>query len=264
MANHAFATGRVALISGAARGIGAAIARELATAGTHVILGDVLDGPLAETVASVGERAVAVRLDVTRPEDWREAVQLALQTFGRIDILVNNAGVMQFASFEDTSVELMRTTLDVNVMGAFHGMQAVVAHMKQARSGSIVNISSLSGLMGNNAVAAYATSKWALRGLSRCAALELGLHGIRVNTIHPGGIDTKMGNPGKLPREQLDQRFRMVPLQRAGDPVEVAALVRFLVSDAGAYINGSEIGIDGGMGAGQYFPGLPGAPELGS
>lgn len=262
MSTPAGLTGRVAIVSGAARGIGAAIARELANAGANVVLGDVLEAPLAETVQTIGGRASAAQLDVTRPEDWRTVVDGAMQRFGRIDVLVNNAGIMKFSAFEETSADLMRSILDVNVMGVFHGMQAVLPHMKTVKRGSIINMSSLSGLMGNNAVSAYSTSKWALRGLSRSAALELGLHGVRVNTIHPGGIDTSMGNPRNMPREQLDKAFRMVPLQRAGDPSEVASLVCFLASDAAAYINGSEISIDGGMAAGQYFFGLPGAPAV--
>lgn len=262
MSGFAELTDSVAIVSGAARGIGAAIARELVSAGATVFIGDVLDTPLAEAARELGDRAIAARLDVTIAGDWHALVDAAMAKFGRIDVLVNNAGILQFAAFEATGADVMRRILDVNVMGVFHGMQAVLPHMKKARRGSIINMSSLSGLIGNNAVSAYATSKWALRGLSRSAALELGLHGIRVNTVHPGGIDTSMSNPSGLTRERLDDAFRIAPLQRAGDPAEVAALVRFLASDAAAYINGSEIGIDGGMGAGQYFFGLPGAPRL--
>lgn len=262
MSEFAELSGRVAIVTGAARGIGAAIARELTSAGATVCVTDVLDAPLADTARALGDRAIAARLDVTRAEEWLAVVDQVVEKFGRIDVLVNNAGIMQFAAFEATSAALMQKILDVNVMGVFHGMQAVLPSMKQAGRGSIINMSSLSGLMGNNAVSAYATSKWALRGLSRSAALELGLMGIRVNTIHPGGIDTSMGNPSNLPREQLDEVFSIAPLQRAGDPGEVASLVRFLASDAAAYISGSEIGIDGGMAAGQYFYGLPGAPRL--
>jgi len=253
--------GRVVLVTGAARGIGAAIARVLAEAGAQVVLTDVLDEALAATAAQIGERALALRLDVTDGQAWAATVEQVLARYGRLDALVNNAGILAFATLEDTTEEQFRRILEVNVTGTFLGMRAVTPAMKAVRRGSIVNISSADGLMGRNALTAYTASKWAIRGLTRSAALELGLHGVRVNSVHPGGIFTELANPGGLSREQYDGLFDWLPLQRAADPEEVARSVLFLVSDASSYSTGSEFAVDGGMSAGQYYFGLPGAPR---
>jgi 3alpha(or 20beta)-hydroxysteroid dehydrogenase len=150
--------------------------------------------------------------------------------------------------------------MDVNVTGTFLGMQAVIPHMKAAGKGVIINTSSASGMMPSNFVSAYAASKFAVRGLSRAAALELGPHGVRVNTVHPGGVNTPMTNPGNAPQKEVDKGFGFVPMQRGCQPEEIARGVTYLASDAASYCNGTELVIDGGMTTGVYFPGLPGSP----
>ena len=179
---------------------------------------------------------------------------------GRLDALVNNAGILAFGDLQSTTAEQFRRLFEVNVIGVFLGMQAVFPVMKAAGRGAIVNMSSSSALMGNNAVGAYGATKWAVRGLTRSAALEYGPHGVRVNGVHPYGIDTWMSNPQGAPRETLNPGYRNVPLQRMGDPSEVANAVLYLASDAASYTSGAELAVDGATCAGQYFYGLPGAP----
>jgi len=252
--------GKVVLVTGAARGIGAAITRVFAAAGAAVIASDVLEQELEGTVRAVGPRARARHLDVTDADAWIAAVQEVHAQHGRLDVLVNNAGILTFGDLQSTTAEQFRRLFEVNVLGVFLGMQSVFPVMKAAGRGAIVNMSSSSGLMGNNAVGAYGATKWAVRGLTRSAALEYGPHGVRVNSVHPYGIDTWMSNPQGAPRETLNPGYRNVPLQRMGDPSEVAKAVLYLASDAASYTSGAELAVDGATCAGQYFYGFPGAP----
>ena len=231
--------GKVVLVTGAARGIGAAITRVFAAAGATVIASDVLEKELAATVQSVGPRARARHLDVTDAGAWSATVREIEAKHGRLDVLVNNAGILAFGDLQSTTAEQFRRLFEVNVVGVFLGMQAVFPVMKAAGRGAIVNMSSSSALMGNNAVGAY---------------------GVRVNGVHPYGIDTWMSNPQGAPRETLNPGYRNVPLQRMGDPSEVANAVLYLASDAASYTSGAELAVDGATCAGQYFYGLPGAP----
>jgi 3alpha(or 20beta)-hydroxysteroid dehydrogenase len=250
--------GRVAIVTGAARGIGLAIADDFIKAGAkHVICADILKEELA---CISGPGLSTVELDVCEEKAWQALVEKTLAEHGVIDILANNAGILSFGLIEDIKPDDFRRLMDVNVTGTFLGMQAVIPHMKAAGKGVIVNTSSASAMMPSNFVSAYAASKFAVRGLSRAAALELGPHGVRVNTVHPGGVNTPMTNPGNAPQEDIDKGFGFVPMQRGCQPEEIARGVTYLASDASSYCNGTELVIDGGMTTGVYFPGLPGSP----
>jgi 3alpha(or 20beta)-hydroxysteroid dehydrogenase len=250
--------GRVAIVTGAARGIGLAIADDFIKAGAkHVICADILKEELA---CISGPGLSTVELDVCEEKAWQALVEKTLAEHGVIDILANNAGILSFGLIEDIKPDDFRRLMDVNVTGTFLGMQAVIPHMKATGKGVIVNTSSASAMMPSNFVSAYAASKFAVRGLSRAAALELGPHGVRVNTVHPGGVNTPMTNPGNAPQEDIDKGFGFVPMQRGCQPEEIARGVTYLASDASSYCNGTELVIDGGMTTGVYFPGLPGSP----
>ncbi len=245
-------TDKVALITGAARGQGAAEARLFVASGARVVLTDVLETEGKRLATELGAAARFVRHDVTSADDWNAAVAVAVSEFGALNVLVNNAAIYTAKPLTDTTPEELETILRVNLVGAFRGIRAVVEPMSAA-GGSIVNISSQAGLEGLMGHSAYGASKWGLRGLSKTAALELGPSGIRVNSVHPGPIATPMvpyltTGPGSFPT---------LPLQRTGAPEEVAELVAFLSSDASAYITGAEVTIDGGLAAGKFMP-----PEL--
>ena len=253
-------TGKVAIVTGAARGIGRAIAEAFITADAqHVVCADILEDALAE-IEHTNRLSTAV-LDVADEAAWQSLVEATLEAHGRIDILVNNAGVLAYGTIADTEPADFRRVLEVNVIGVFLGMRAVIPHMKANRRGAIINTSSASGLLPSNFVGAYCASKFAVRGLTRTAALELGLHGVRVNSIHPGGVNTNMTNPLGESQEDMDKRLKFVPLQRYARPDEIAQGVVFLASDAASYCTGTELQIDAGMSAGLYFPGMPGSPE---
>lgn len=254
--------GKVAIISGGARGMGAATSRLFAEAGAKVVIADLLEAEGAALAQELGEAARFVRLDVTCAQSWADTVQLAEDTFGPVDVLVNNAGVLLFKSLLQTTPEDYRRVIEVNLVGEFLGIQAVARGMIERGHGAIVNISSVDGMKGANGLAAYASSKWGVRGLTKVAAMELGHLGIRVNSVHPGGVDTVMTNYEGVAREKVSERFRNIPLQRVGAPEEIARATLFLASDDASYIAGSEIVVDGGMTTGQYYPLFPGAPGV--
>ena len=246
--------GKVAIISGAARGQGEAEARLFAAEGAKVVLGDVLDAEGEAVAADIGPAAAYHRLDVTKSGDWAAAVALAEERFGPVTVLVNNAGIIAVNPIETCTEDEFRRILDVNLVGQFLGIKAVVASMAGAGGGSIVNISSTSGYRALAGIPAYTTSKWAVRGLTRAAAVELGHKGIRVNSVHPGAVDTAMVRLPGVPADDLEERFRDYPLGRIGQPVDIARLVLWLASDDASYSTGAEFLADGGMLAGTTFP----------
>jgi len=236
--------GRVAIVTGAAspRGQGAAHARLLLREGATVVLTDVVDDEGERTAAGLGDRAAYRHLDVTSEEGWADVVAWTLDRHGSVDVLVNNAGIWLARPLDETSLADYRRVVDVNQVGPFLGMRAVVPSMKRAGSGAIVNVSSLAGLRGAQVSSAYAASKWAVRGMSRQAAAELAPFGIRVNAVFPGFVDTEMIDAG---HDEIAQR---VPLGgRLAAPEEVAEAVVFLASDAARYVTGAELVVDGAV-----------------
>ena len=233
--------GKVAIITGGARGQGEAEARLFVEEGASVVVADVLDEPGAQLAEELGDAARFVHLDVTDEGGWTDVVDLATTTYGRLDILVNNAAIHHIVRLEDETLADFERILRVNLVGPFLGMRACAAALRSSGAASIVNISSTAGLLGYAGHGAYGASKWGVRGMSKTAAVELGPE-IRVNSVHPGPIKTDM-----LPGGRTDADFAYLPLQRAGEPREVAQLVCFLASDASSYITGGEFTIDGGI-----------------
>jgi 3alpha(or 20beta)-hydroxysteroid dehydrogenase len=234
---------KVVLISGGARGQGAAEARLLVAQGAKVVIGDVLDNQGQALAGELGPAAVFVRHDVTSEADWTRAVEAA-QKLGGLHGLVNNAGIYQPKTLMETDVALFERHMRVNQLGCFLGMKAVVPLMEQSGGGSIANISSVAGLRGSPGAIAYSATKWALRGMTKAAAVDLAPRRVRVNSVHPGPIDTEMLKV-RTP-EQNQQRLKAVPMKRQGTAEEVASLVLFLLSDESGYITGAEVAIDGG------------------
>lgn len=236
--------GKVALVSGGAQGIGAAIVRRLVEEGALVVFGDVLDDKGSRLAENLGEHTRFVHLDVTSPDNWAAAVKLALNAFGKLDILVNNAGIAKNGPFLDLSIDDWSAVINVNLNGVFYGMKASAEALIASGAGSIVNISSIAGFIGYEAVAPYCASKFGVRGLGKSAALELGRYGVRVNSVHPGLIDTPMA------ASLVAQDQSHVALNRLGRPQEIANLVVFLASDASSFSTGAEFVADGGALAG--------------
>lgn len=250
------------IITGGARGMGAATARLFVAEGARVAIADVLDAEGGTLAKEIGSAAFYSHHDVTDEGSWRRLVDRVRQQFGRIDVLINGAGVLLFKTIVDTEKAEFERILGVNLVGTFLGIKTVAPVMMSQKKGSIINISSVDGLKGSNGLGAYAASKWGVRGVTKVAALELGPHGIRVNSIHPGGINTAMGNPGGLVGAELNKPYARQPIQRIGEPEEIARTSLFLASDESSYICGSEIVVDGGMCVGQYHTMLPGAPTM--
>lgn len=240
---------KVAIITGAARGQGAATAQLFVAAGARVFLCDVLDEEGHALAAEIGEAATYRRLDVGSKEGWAELVNEAEQAAGKIDVLVNNAAIGGSTPFLEVSEDQMERFLTVNLKGSMLGMQAVIPGMLRRGQGSIINISSCNGLRGTSGFSAYDATKWGIRGLTKSVALEFANKGIRINSVHPGAIDTPMLNPGRGDSSRIAKSFR-VPMGRCGKPTEVAYASLFLASDAASYISGAELAVDGGWTAG--------------
>jgi NAD(P)-dependent dehydrogenase (short-subunit alcohol dehydrogenase family) len=240
--------GKVAIVTGAARGQGRAIALRLAGAGARIIAGDVLTEQLEELHAELQDGVVCGELDVRSRTSWDALINQGAGVFGRIDILVNNAGVLRTVSLETESAAAFEDVWRVNCLGSFHGIQAVVPHLREAGGGAIVNTLSTAAMSAWTLHGAYVASKWANRGLTKVAALELAPYGIRVNAIAPGPIATPMVLRDDDPAAR--ERLSRTPLGRIGEAEDIAEAVLFLVSDAASFVTGAELVVDGGQTAG--------------
>lgn len=259
--------GKVALISGGARGMGESHVRAFVAEGARVVFGDVLDDKGKAVAASLGEdRARYVHHDVTSPDDWAAAVAAAVDTFGRLDVLVNNAGILKRGRIEDMPFEEFRRIIEVNTFGQWLGMKSAYPALKAAGGGSIVNISSIEGMSGAEGLSAYSASKFAVRGMTKSAAQEFGPDGIRVNSVHPGAIVTDMllsmaetlgvnkgGDADQETAEKYKRFFESIPLRSLGEAKHVTAMVLYLASDESKYSTGSEFTVDGGILAGPGY-----------
>jgi 3alpha(or 20beta)-hydroxysteroid dehydrogenase len=242
---------KVAVITGGARGQGAAEARLFVAEGARVVLTDVRDEEGARVADELGDRARFVHHDVSSPKEWDGVLQEVLTAWGRVDILVNNAGINLVAPLIATALEDFERLIAVNQVGTFLGIQTVAPVMMEARRGSIVNISSTAGLRGIQNMAAYSATKWAIRGITKTAAIELAPFDIRVNSVHPGIIDNLFGGP--LSDDLRRRGCASIPTGRLGRSEDVAGAVLFLASDLNAFSTGAELLVDGGQLAGSYW-----------
>ena len=241
-------TGKVALISGASRGQGEAEARLFAAEGAKVVVADILDEEGATVAKDIGDAATYLHLDVTSESDWQATVDKAIDAFGGIDVLVNNAGIFAINPIATTPLEEYRRIIDINQVGVFLGMKAVSSHMAARASGSIINISSVAGLQGSAGTISYTASKFAVRGMTKVVAKELAPFGVRVNSVHPGLIDTAMLKQISDVVPGGEDRLREnMPNGRLASADDVANLVLFLASDESSYCTGAEFVVDGGM-----------------
>lgn len=237
--------GLVAIITGAARGQGEAEARLLAANGARVVLTDVLAEQGAAVAADIGDTALFIDHDVSSEEGWKEVVAATLAAFGRIDILVNNAAISRALKLEATEPDVFDLVYRVNQLGVYLGMRSVIEPMKAVGGGSIINISSVAGLQGTSTLFAYTSTKWAVRGMTKSAALELARYKIRVNCIFPGVIDTPINDAN--PPGMNDVLVKTTPMRRMGQPSEIAEAVLFLASPRSSFATGADFAIDGGM-----------------
>jgi 3alpha(or 20beta)-hydroxysteroid dehydrogenase len=242
---------KVAVVTGAARGIGEATARLFAREGARVLLGDKRDELGQEVASSIGSAARYVSLDVTSEQAWAEAMQVCTEEFGGVDVLVNNAGIIRVTPLLDTDLALFRQVLDTNLVGAFLGLKAVAPLMQERGGGSIVNFSSPQGIEGRYGMPAYTASKFAVRGLTKTAAIELGPLGIRVNTVVPGPTRTAMTKRQGWSDADYDAAYGNYPLGRMAVAEEIAQMCLFLASDESSFCTGGDFVVDGGITAGK-------------
>ena len=241
--------GKVALISGGARGQGACEGRLFAQEGAKVVLTDILDEEGEAVAADIREQggdAIYLHLDVTQEQQWQDVIQTTVDRYGKLDVLVNNAGIFPMVRVEDTSVELWEQVMAINVTGVFLGTKHAIPAMRAPGGGSIINISSVAGLVGGSRAAAYSASKGAVRILTKGTAVQYASDGIRANSVHPGIIVTQMTEELLSDEDQRAQRLTSTPIGRFGTAEDVAYGVLFLASDESSYVTGSELVIDGG------------------
>jgi 3alpha(or 20beta)-hydroxysteroid dehydrogenase len=248
--------GKVALITGGARGMGKSHARHFVAEGARVVIGDVLDERGTAVAEKLGPDSCRyVRHDVTSEDDWAAAIAATLSAYGRLDVLVNNAGILRHSTIADMPLADFREVLDVNLVGCWLGVKHAIAPMTEAGGGSIVNVSSIEGFVGAAGLSAYSASKFALRGLTKTAAQELGQYGIRVNSVHPGGVLTPMAVGAAQAFSHVDPEafLKAQPIARFAESVEVSRLVAFLASDDASYATGAEFVVDGGLLSGPNY-----------
>ncbi len=237
--------GKVAIITGAAQGMGETHAQRFVAEGARVVLTDLQEAAGQAVAKELGESALFVAQDVREESDWDHVIEATLERFGKLDVLVNNAAIWSTASIEAERVERLREILEVNVVGSWWGIRKVIDPMREGGGGSIVNISSIAGTRGIPEHGSYGASKRAVRGLAKVAAVELGRYGIRVNSIHPGGVkDTGMF---LIPEEEHERSFVSQPIRRPAERDEISSVAIFLASDASSYITGREHVVDGGL-----------------
>ncbi|NCA02072.1 MAG: SDR family oxidoreductase [Sphingomonadaceae bacterium] len=265
--------GKVAIVTGAGNGLGREYALALAANGARVLVNDVGASVTGEASGKRSADAVAAEIRSLGGEaatnhssvaDWAGAERIvadAVARFGRLDVVVNNAGIIVFKRLDDLSEDEIRRVIDINLIGTMLGAQLAIPALERAGGGSITNMSSADGISGANSLTAYCASKFGVRGFTKALALELGPRGIRVNSIHPGGILTPMANPTNIPRELYDRGYWIYPAQKSGDPADIGAAAAYLASDDAKYCIGTELSVDGGLNAGHYYMAMPGAPK---
>lgn len=237
---------KVALVTGGAQGLGASHVRKLAEEGARVAATDILVEKGEALAQELGDQVIFIEHDVTQRDAWKRAIERTETTFGPISVLVNNAGIDVMKKFVDFTADDLQHMLNVNLFSQFHGMQEILASMKRAGGGSIVNISSDEGLRPTAGNSIYSTSKFAVTGLTKVVAQEYAEFGIRVNSVHPGAIQTP-GIEAENIREVVDAFVQNIPMKRIGDPEEVSNMVAFLASDKSSYSTGVEFIADGGI-----------------
>ena len=242
--------GKVAVISGGARGLGAAEARLFAQEGAKVVIGDILDAEGAQLAAAISGPsgdAQFVHLDVTNEDDWSQAIGAAVASYGKLDVLVNNAGIWRRGNVLETTVDHWDAVFGINAKGVFLGTKLAIPEMRKAGGGSIINISSTAGLGGSKNTTAYSSSKGAVRLLTKATAIQYGAEGIRANSIHPGPIDTAMGEQVWPDAEQKKAAEAETAMGRIGSAQDIAYGALYLASDESSFVTGSELVIDGGL-----------------
>ncbi|WP_340317933.1 glucose 1-dehydrogenase [Rhizorhabdus argentea] len=239
--------GKIAIVTGGARGMGASFARALVREGAKVFLTDVLEEEGQAVARDCGPNARFARHDVTKEGEWKDVVRQAEDAFGPVSVLVNNAGIVAYGAIETMEEKDYRRVIDVNQVGTYLGMKSVIPSMKRAGGGAIINMSSVAGLMGAAHVLPYTASKFAVRGMTKAAAIELAPDGIRVNSVHPGMIRTPMAIPTEESASIIDDFIAATPAQRWGECDEIAAVIVMLASDEVRFATGAEFVIDGGI-----------------
>lgn len=247
---------KVAIVTGGSRGIGAATVRLLAERGAKVVIADVLEEAGQSLAEELGDRAIFRKVDVSEQGDW-EALVSAATDFGVLSVLVNNAAILIQATVMDMTEEQFVSSFRVNQLGVFLGMRAVFPALKAAGGGSIVNVSSIDGLLSMNSLTAYSATKWAVRGMTKAAAIEMGKFGIRVNSVHPGGVYTPMHASELISVEEASTFYADSALPRVGMPEEIARMIAFVASDESSFSTGAEFIADGGTSAGKLNPIAP-------